>query len=302
MDELQQTPEPLSLKVSAVIFSFNHAAALRRCIEALEKSVPRQALEILVVDAGSSDESPTLDAQFPDTKFLRLERHFGATKALNIAIRTAVGEYILLLDPEVEVQPGTIASLAARLDADTDAHAVCPLLTDEAGNAVSAIRKLPDAADFKAFLDDNPPPSAAIDSSQPAIDAPYIGRSALMVRKSFLRNMNYLDERYGHYWSDADLCAQIRRAGKKIRLLPGVQVKIAATPPIDPRFRGALASDMAVGAAEFLAKYNGFGTGLGFRVSLIFWALAKLSSFQEPGFAFSRLAGIVSGQKVDGSQ
>jgi len=123
-----------------------------------------------------------------------------------------------------------------------------------------------------------------------------------MIRKSFLRNMNYLDERFGQFWSDTDLCAQIRRAGKKIRLLTGVTVKLGPAPPPDAAFRSALAADMAVGAGEYLGKYNGFGAGFGFRTSAILWSLGKLLSFQEPGFAFGRLIGIVSGQKVDGSQ
>jgi len=302
MEELHPTPDPTPLKVSAVIFSFNRAAALRRTIEALEKSVPKEALEILVVDAASDDESPTLDAQFSDAKFLRLERHFGATKALNIACRTALGEYVFFLEPGIEVQPGTAAALAAHLDQDTDAHAVCPLILDAGGQPANDIRKLPDASDLKAFLKGDPPPASSPDVSQPVVDVAFAPRNALMVRKSFLRNMNYLDERYGHFWSDADLCAQIRRAGKKTRLLTSVQVKLTDSPTTDPQLRGALAADMAVGASEYLGKYSGFGAGFGFRVSAILWAFGKLLSFQEPGFAFGRLAGIVSGQKIDGSQ
>lgn len=306
MEESQQTPQTGGTpKVSAVIFSYNHAAALRRCIEALDKSAVPGDLEILVVDSGSDDESPTLDAQFPDAKFLRLERHFGATKALNIGTRTALGEYIFFLEPEVEVEPATVAALAARLDADTDALAVCPLLINEENRPVSVIRRLPDANAFKACLKGESLPSTAIgesDESKDAIDVDYPDRRALLVRKSFLRNMNYLDARFGHHWSDADLCAQIRRAGKRIRLLPGVRVRLASRAPDSKDARLAMTVDLGVGAAEYLDKYNGFAAGLGFRTWAIFWALGKLFTFNEPGFALGRLAGIVSGQKIDGSQ
>ena len=46
----------------------------------------------------------------------------------------------------------------------------------------------------------------------------------LMVRKLFLRGMNYFDERYGEYWSDLELCWQLRNAGKSILVLPQVRV------------------------------------------------------------------------------
>ncbi|MEO8025282.1 MAG: glycosyltransferase [Bryobacteraceae bacterium] len=302
MDESQQQPQATTPKVSAVIFSNNHAAALRRCIEALEKSIPREPLEILVVDAGSYDESPTLDAQFADAKFLRLERNFGATKALNIGTRTALGDFIFFLDAEVEVEPTTVALLVAHLEADSDVAAVCPMLLDEKGAPVSQIRKLPDAAAFRAFMHGAPPPPLPIDPSKEFIDVDYASRAAIMVRKSFLRNMNYLDERYGHHWSDADLCAQIRRAGKRIRLFPGLKVRIGERPAVHSQLRPSMAADMGVGAAEFLGKYRGFGAGLGFRTAMIFWALGQLLTFQQPGYAFGRLAGLISGQKIDGSQ
>src|SRR5207237_5940541 len=91
---------------------------LRRCLAALERSKDRETLEILVVDKGSQDDSPTLDSEFPNTTFLRLPRNFGNTKALNIAMRTAVGELLFYLSPEIEVAPDTVSVLAARLEYD----------------------------------------------------------------------------------------------------------------------------------------------------------------------------------------
>ena len=62
------------------------APALRRAIEALERSQERDRLEILVVDCGSQDESPRLDGDYPAVQILRLPQHFGATRAMNIAL------------------------------------------------------------------------------------------------------------------------------------------------------------------------------------------------------------------------
>src|SRR5580704_3763809 len=96
-----QEPEgqPSAPKVTALISSYNNAAALRRCIAALERSTSRDIMEIVVVDKGSQDESPRLDAEFPDATFLRLPRNFGNTKALNIGMRTGVGELVFFLSP-----------------------------------------------------------------------------------------------------------------------------------------------------------------------------------------------------------
>ena len=109
-----------------------------------ERDLPeRERIEIVVVDKGSQDESPTLDTEFSSVTFLRLPRNFGTTKALNIGMRTGVGELVLFLSPLIEVSPETISTLTARLEEDTNSIAVCPLIIDQAGNPVEQARRLP---------------------------------------------------------------------------------------------------------------------------------------------------------------
>src|SRR5512138_2166037 len=123
---MEETQAPAVPKISAIILSYNSAPALRRCLAALEASTARAQMEIIVVDAGSQDESPHLDTEFPEVTFQRMPRNFGATKALNIGARTAAGEYIFYVATEAEVQPDTAAKLAHHLDSDESAAAVCP--------------------------------------------------------------------------------------------------------------------------------------------------------------------------------
>lgn len=138
----ESAPAP---KITALILSYNSAPALRRCLAALENSHGREQLQIIVVDSGSVDESPTLDREFEGVTIMRLPRNFGATKALNIGMRNAAGDYVLILEPEVIVEPSTAMALAARMDADESIAAVCPLLIDEAGQPRTTVRRLPSA-------------------------------------------------------------------------------------------------------------------------------------------------------------
>ena len=109
--QLQEIDLPPAIKVTALVFSYDSAPALRRCLAALEGSNDRASIEILVVDCGSHDESAQLDSEFSGVTMLRLPRYFGRTKALNIGTRTAAGDYLLFMTPEVEVLPTTIPSL-----------------------------------------------------------------------------------------------------------------------------------------------------------------------------------------------
>ena len=91
---------------------------------------------------------------------------------------------------------------------------------------------------------------------------------AVLIRKHFVRSMNYFDQRFGHYWADADLAMQIRRAGKQIRLFPGVRATYHAAP--DPLEGDALANaDRVSGAAALVGKYEGGGAAFSFRLGAV---------------------------------
>jgi GT2 family glycosyltransferase len=286
--ELPVVEESVGPRVSVVLTPFNQAAALRRAVEALERSQDRERLEILIVDCGSQDESARIDAEFPAVSLLRLPHHLGATKAMNIATRTAKAELILFLSPDVEVLPDTVSRLAATLETETDA-AACPLLVDSAGEPASRVFRIPTRETLAA----SELPSVNLDLTQESIPVEYPALDALLVRKQLLRGMNFFDERYGQYWADADLAMKIRQSGKKIRLHPGIRAILH--PGADPLAGDALAeADRTLGAAEFLGKYQGFSAGFGFRLKAILKALAR--------FEFGRVSMLVGGQKLDGSQ
>lgn len=302
MEEFQSPTPP---KVSAVVLSYNTAAYLRRCLGALEASAPPEQLEIIVADAGSLDESPRLDAEFPNVTFQRLPRNFGATKALNIGARTGAGDYIFFVDVDVEIEPGTAARLAAYLDANGDAAAVCPALFTPQGKAASEIHPIPTPDILRrAWHDPDALPSSVPGGESGPIAVQYPGRAALMLRKSDLRGINYLDEKYGQFWSDADLCYQILRAGKKIMFLPEVRATLhpSANLPLNASARGLLDADRASGAARYASKYFGFAAGLRLRIGAVLYALGQTLTFRDLGFQFARLSALLSGSKVDGTQ
>jgi GT2 family glycosyltransferase len=283
--EVQPAPPP---KVTALIFSYDSAPALRRCLAALEGSNDRALIEILVVDCGSHDESPQLDSEFEGVTILRLPRYFGRTKALNIATRTAAGEHLFLLSPEVEVLPTTIPALLARLESDSEAAAVCPLLLDTESRSHAQFFGLPQPS---TGLELTP---VSVDKAAQAVPVDYATFEAFLVRKYFFKGINYLDERYGEFWSDAELCYQIRRAGRKILVLPQVTALYTPHSPYSESSKTILEADRTHGLAVYFSKHYGFLTGLLFRIKSILKALLTLR--------LSLFVALISGTKIDGSQ
>ena len=77
-------------------------------------------------------------------------------------------------------------------------------------------------------------PAAALDPSKDSVDVEYPGRAAILVRKQFVKGMNYFDERFGEYWADADLAIKIRKAGRRVEMDPGIQATWHAPAEIFP--------------------------------------------------------------------
>ena len=287
MEETQTTP-----RVTALIVSRNAAAALRRSLAALQNIVARETLEVVVVDNGSADESQTLDMEFPEIHMMRLPKNFGATKALNIGIRTARGEYVLLLPPDVEVKADTIELLMTRLETDTDAGAVCAY--------VDRSYPLPSKETLAEFWKSGEFPGAKpVDASVDSVAVDYVIDAPMLVRRSLLIGMNYFDAQFGEFGPEAELCFRIRSGGKKILIIPAAQV--VRETKIEHEDGPVYSADRALGGSIYLGKREGFGSALGFRMSAIFHVLGKIVTFQNPGYNFQRLTALISGQKIDGT-
>jgi N-acetylglucosaminyl-diphospho-decaprenol L-rhamnosyltransferase len=280
----QVQPDPP--RVTVIIITRNQARALRRCLEALHRSTIIDQIEIIVVDNASTDGSNVIQDDFEKITYLKLPKNFGWTKAANIALRSSLAESVLFLDPRVELAPPAVAELAAVVSQESDAAAATAMLASLEGKPARVMRKMPTPGDLQPPLFALP----AFPEEPMAVDYP--GVFALLIRKPFLKGMNFLDERYGELWADAEIAAQVKRAGRKILLLPsatGVFYDEDAPPPLYPAL---LEADFEQGAATYLSKH--YGGGMGRRVTAALGALAALK--------LGLFSNLLSGQKIDGSQ
>jgi hypothetical protein len=72
--------------------------------------------------------------------------------------------------------------------------------------------------------------------------------------------MSQIDERYGNYGSDIEICAQVKSSGRKLVILRNITAKHGSTP--SPMPEGKLKSDRANGTSAYIGKHFGTGAGL----------------------------------------
>jgi cellulose synthase/poly-beta-1,6-N-acetylglucosamine synthase-like glycosyltransferase len=99
-------------RCSIVVPAYNAGATLGACLEALlGQSVPRESCEVIVVDDGSTDDTPAVLARFPVTAVRQGNR--GPAAARNRGASLARGEVVLFTDADCVPGAGWVAQMLA---------------------------------------------------------------------------------------------------------------------------------------------------------------------------------------------
>ena len=102
-----------SLRVSVVITCYNYGRFLDEAIRSV-LGQSQDALEVIVVDDGSQDDSVVVARRHPVV--LLEQANQGVCAARNLGGRAARGEYLLFLDADDVLEPGHVAACVAALD------------------------------------------------------------------------------------------------------------------------------------------------------------------------------------------
>ena len=108
-------------RVSVGIVNHNGESYLRQTLRAVARLGPAVD-DVLLIDSGSTDRGVALAReQFPQVRVIELGANLGPGAARNRAIREAAHDRVLLIDNDVEPQPGSVEALAAALDGHPNA-------------------------------------------------------------------------------------------------------------------------------------------------------------------------------------
>ncbi|HYL07996.1 MAG TPA: glycosyltransferase family 2 protein [Candidatus Udaeobacter sp.] len=240
-------PEPAKPLVSALLVSHNAKERLLQCLSAFFASadVP---VEAVVVDNDSSDGSAAaVTDEFPQATVLVQAKNLGYGRAANIGLERCRGRFVLLLSPEVTVDPQCVGRLADFLLTRPDAGAVGPRLLLSSGRLDPDARRafpIPSTLFYQTVgLSKLFPRSARFGRhnmghlSETEVHEMDAGSAAcLMLRASALDRVGFFDPRYFMFGEDLDLCYRLKLGGWKVFYLPAATATRRVIPaPADRR-------------------------------------------------------------------
>jgi GT2 family glycosyltransferase len=226
--------DPVSADLSIIIVSWNTRELLRSCLESLDADLalhPCGKVETFVVDNASLDGSAALVRErFPQIHLIENRKNVGFARANNQALSLAQGRYVLLLNSDTIVKPGALVALLAFLDAHPQAGACGPrVLSPDGALQPSCYPILTPWREFGrlVFLDSLTScatyPLARWGGGSPrAVEV--ISGCALLLRRTALEQVGFLDERYFIYTEEMDLCYRLAQARWQAYWVPQAEI------------------------------------------------------------------------------
>lgn len=122
-------------RLSIVIVNWNTRQLLRDCLEALQADPASSQWEVLVVDNASADGSAAMvKSVFPQVQLLASPENLGFSRANNLALEKAKGEYLLLLNSDTRVEKGALEALVGFMEGQPRIGAAGPMLLNTDGS------------------------------------------------------------------------------------------------------------------------------------------------------------------------
>lgn len=231
------------MTLSVCIVNWNTREDLRLALRSLhEHAIRGEEMEVLVWDNASSDGSAaTVHAEFPEIALTMSNENVGYARASNALLECARGEFALLMNPDVQVLPGTLETLLAKARQDERIGAVACRLRYPDGRLQHSVRQFPTAVSVlwevlglaRLF-----PRSRTFGAyrmtwwdygDEREVDQPMA--SLLLLRKRALEAVGRFDEQFPLFFNDVDLCYRLKQAGWKILFTPEAEAihRVAAS-------------------------------------------------------------------------
>ncbi|QPQ53892.1 glycosyltransferase family 2 protein [Chryseobacterium indologenes] len=213
----------MNMKLSVIIVNYNVTRLLRNCLLSIRKYIKETEYEVIVIDNASTDSSwGDLIPEFPEVRFMSSQTNGGFSKANNQAIQTAKGEYLLLLNPDTELEGFYMKDLLDFADSHSGFGGMGVRMHDAQGNFLpESKRSVPDMFNsfeklFTNFRKNNSKSYYRNDIEENAIaEVDVLTGAFLLVRKDVYEKVGGLDEAYFMYGEDIDLCYTLLKHGYK---------------------------------------------------------------------------------------
>ncbi|MFH1111645.1 MAG: glycosyltransferase family 2 protein [Patescibacteria group bacterium] len=203
--------------LSIIILNYHAAGLVKQCLLGLYNEHVNINFEVIVVDNASGDGClDMVDANFPQVKTIQLNKNHGYAAGNNAGLKQAVGDYILILNPDVAVLGLSLDKLISFMQAHAKVGLAAPKLVNPDGNVqmsafifptfwLPIFRRTPlgywpwakTKIEHYLMMNWNHQKNSPVD---------WLLGACLIARREAIEQVGLLDEQYFLYVEDTDWC------------------------------------------------------------------------------------------------
>lgn len=204
------------MKLSIVIVSYNVCRFVAQCLDSVQKASEGIDAEVFVVDNASADDTVSyIDSHYPWVKLIANDDNLGFSRANNIAIRQAQGEYILLLNPDTIVAEPTLRECVSFMDAHPQAGGLGARMHNADGSLAPESRRAipsPWVSCLKMLGFTKRYYMSHLSWDEPG-RIEVVSGAFFMLRRKAIDQVGFLDEDFFMYGEDIDLSYRLLKDG-----------------------------------------------------------------------------------------
>ncbi len=214
------------MDLSIIILDYKLSKLIKYQLKKLTTYNFRFESEIIVVDNDSHDDIENVLKEFPTVKFIQTGVNNGYGAGNNFAVKTARGEYILIINPDIRIEQESIEKLYYTIKSNENIGILGPRLINADGSIQETSFKFPDIYYplfrrtafgktkmgknwLNKFLLKN------IDRTRNT-EVDWLMGACFMIKKSVFDKINGFDEKIFMYLEDMDLCRRVWEIGKSV--------------------------------------------------------------------------------------
>jgi GT2 family glycosyltransferase len=218
--------------VTAIVVNYNTGYLLHEALDALAVSAQGITLQTVLVDNASKDDSAALMRRdFAHHQLIFNTHNVGFGRANNQALPFLNSDYVLLLNTDAFVQPDTLPSTLAYMQAHPRCGVLGVQLVGRDGAWQPSARYFP--TPWNLFLQASGlarwfPNTRLVDDARWHYDSPqhcdWVPGCYYLVRREVVDTVGLFDPRYFLYYEEVDHCFAVKKAGWQVVCYPHTRV------------------------------------------------------------------------------
>lgn len=223
------------MKLSFVITHHRTPELLNLCLRSAKEAAVDLEHEILLLDSEAQEETgEMIKSRWPEIKYFPFEKNTGYARIVNVGLRQARGEYVVILNADLVVEKDSLIKMLEYLAANQKVGLLGPQLLNFNGTVQEScfrFYRLPTIIYRRTFLGKTAWGKKELSrftmqdfDHQSTKEVDLLMGAALMVRRQALTEVGLMDERFFLYFEDTDWCRRFWAKGWRVVYFPAARM------------------------------------------------------------------------------